>query len=572
MSKKLIEIIILFFVIPSLYPVYSETLSFKIPKKYFSDDVKMLSLSGDDGFDVDSSQGNKKYNFKRLSGLNSTGMRQTYVGRAKTGDKLICNSHLKATDLGEEVLVLGNVVDTSDFDLDDLQVVELDYDRLNSRLSAYLYAHSLSLLAEPTKLEICITFKDGEAFLSEVFELQTDRGVYSGTYFHDSLTVTPKFFHTTYTTTASLKVYPKRITDENDIEYVDVTNLMGDFTLSKKSHYMESSPVSQINEFYFEPSSDDFAKASMFYWFDKHYKFMQSLGFKEYAQRPIVIDYPKTDSSNINNAAYSPSQSWSPRITVGKGDGQKLKNLGLDEDVISHELNHHIIWEHIAVTVGESLMLHEGLADYFVFERTGDSCLGEAICPLNTKSCYLSKSTEGGPSCLRYTDIDFKYKDSKYNAIKSEHLRGQLIASMLENISENMPEGEGEKLTYNALVLVPYNCDIKTFILALFHSDLNNYQGAYREVIRDNANNAGFYEYTKNISVDLNQGLPEIKKIRLSDVTTVVKKTTTTTQKPWWHFGCALGHQKSSNNQNYLLNILLFLFPLLPYLSLKLRR
>ena len=83
----------------------------------------------------------------------------------------------------------------------------------------------------------------------------------------------------------------------------------------------------------------------------------------------IILDIHARPGGSKNNALYVPKETETDaaKIMIGNGDGNILKNLPQDREVISHELGHHIIYHHITQTSGESLILHEGLADFFTF-------------------------------------------------------------------------------------------------------------------------------------------------------------------------------------------------------------
>lgn len=85
-----------------------------------------------------------------------------------------------------------------------------------------------------------------------------------------------------------------------------------------------------------------------------------------------------------------------------------LTNLPVDADVIGHEFGHHIIYQTITSVSGESLILHEGLADYFTFAHTKDDSLGESICPAGSLACW----TKG--QCLRTANNDINFSSLEY--------------------------------------------------------------------------------------------------------------------------------------------------------------
>ena len=78
---------------------------------------------------------------------------------------------------------------------------------------------------------------------------------------------------------------------------------------------------------------------------------------------------------------------------------------------------------------GESLVLHEGLSDFFTFARTGNACLGESICPATSDFCYVPNQ------CLRTGDNDLALGD----AISSPepHMKSQFISGLWDLIKKD---------------------------------------------------------------------------------------------------------------------------------------
>ncbi|RZA10831.1 MAG: hypothetical protein EOP10_34115, partial [Proteobacteria bacterium] len=125
-----------------------------------------------------------------------------------------------------------------------------------------------------------------------------------------------------------------------------------------------------------------FTQTSIFAHTNMALEWLKSKGYANFGTTQIkLLAHAKIDG-DINNALYKPaSGSSSPMILVGDGDGEILQNLGTDADVVSHELGHHVVYNSITQISGESLVIHEALADFFTFARTGNACLGESICP-----------------------------------------------------------------------------------------------------------------------------------------------------------------------------------------------
>lgn len=128
----------------------------------------------------------------------------------------------------------------------------------------------------------------------------------------------------------------------------------------------------------------------------------------------------------INNARYQPdvsTVSGRPEILIGNGDGIRLTNLATDPDVIAHEFAHHVIYRGVKDTNHfESVVIHEGVADFFVFSKSGNACLAETVCPLGSFDCVQ-------PKCLRTGDNSLSFADQKISS--TAHGQGQIISGML---------------------------------------------------------------------------------------------------------------------------------------------
>ncbi len=140
----------------------------------------------------------------------------------------------------------------------------------------------------------------------------------------------------------------------------------------------------------------------------------------------------------VNNARYQPDVNTAtgrPEILVGDGDGVRLTNLGTDPDVIAHEFAHHVVYRGVKDTNHfESVVIHEGLADYFVYSKTGNACLAETVCPLGSFDCIQ-------PRCLRTGANSMSFVDQ--NLTSSPHGQGQIISAMLLDLA-NLIESQSE--------------------------------------------------------------------------------------------------------------------------------
>ena len=234
-------------------------------------------------------------------------------------------------------------------------------------------------------------------------------------------------------------VYPSNpldITREN----FSLTGLVGNGRLENDFFKIEVDPYSgnslalaSNHQFIFDINSPHFVQTSLFTNANRMLTWLKQKGFSTFGNQKIVIKAHRVFNpgafENLNNATYEPLSSG-PVISVGDGDGSILKNLGLDADVVNHELGHHVIYQSIDYLSGESLVVHEALADFFVFARSKDSCLGESICPEDSGACAVRAQ------CLRTADNSLRL-DSK-NLPLQAHVRSQFFSGFLWDLTEKV--------------------------------------------------------------------------------------------------------------------------------------
>ena len=324
-----------------------------------------------------------------------------------------------------------------------------------------------------------------------------------------------------------------------NVRYNEVTN-----------NFNKSSTVTDADAFYDQTAS--------FLYGARHFDFFKAnYDFDFYSTSPIQLVVGGI-GTELNNAHFDPPAQPGPggRISIGLGQAPYLQNLGKDEDVVSHELGHYLIFKWIYdVSSTDSKILHEGLADFFVFDRTGDACLGESICPTGLK-CVTN-------SCLRVGTVDFKYGDDTWTKTTEIHKRGQLISTALWNIRQKLSAGVAGLIAYSALAKISPNASIEQYVIALLHAEADRYASANRPVLLAELRNMGFSAWL----VGAESNLPPIPLLGNKDP--VAKPTTETKteekrwwkRKAWWRFGCSTGSSASAPSS------LFFFLLLIPMLS-----
>ena len=299
------------------------------------------------------------------------------------------------------------------------------------------------------------------------------------------------------------------------------------------------------------PSSGYFAEQSVFAHVNEHFVFTTQAGYTWKGPKPLTVKTHVTFSGgNVNNAMYTPFDGTSgPFIYVADGDGQKLKNLAFDGDVVSHEFGHHVVFGSITTTSGESLVLHEGLSDAITFMRSGDSCLGESICPVGSTFCQVANK------CLRSGATTMKYKDSTYQSLSgSAHKQGQVVSGLFWDLRQGgaIPASDLNKLLMTAITLMPSNADVKALITAILDADFAAFGNKYQGTITSAASARGMGTDTLGIDINAIDGI-------LSESSTT---SAGSNSKKGFLGLCSVGSASSSTGSFGLVLIVLFI-PLL---------
>ncbi len=371
----------------------------------------------------------------------------------------------------------------------------------------------------------------------------------------------PYFFDVTGTVSA----YEKNIID-SDLKEFSIPLTEPGTTLTNEYFTTKPFSGSRAEEsdsiFAYDETNTHFAEASLFVYGNTIYDWYKEIGYVWSGVKPVELVSNAVFSGNVNNAMYLPaesSDSGHPQIKVGRGDGKLLRNLTMDIDVTAHEFGHHVVFSHLKSISGESLVLHEGLADYFVFAMTKDSCLGESICPDGSQICWIENK------CLRTADNNLKYNDEIYK-IAEPHEKGQIVSGTLWDLG--LREGVGHGVATNiALEAVSQFGDASGFAdfsVALFVADQNLYDGKYACDIYDVLSARNIKFHLDEINCDNTKALPPISGG--SDGGTATLSSPATSKRSSSQGGCGvIGTQahtdgKAASNLSWMF---LFVLPLL---------
>lgn len=292
--------------------------------------------------------------------------------------------------------------------------------------------------------------------------------------------------------TATVRAYSPNVSSGTLKDFSITVN--GDGTLTNtyfttSDYYGATRAYSASNSFVYSGTSESrFAEASTFVYANQQYDFAFTNGYVWSGAKPLTIISHALIKGTTNNALYTPYDNVSgPYITVGDGDGSAngLQNLAYDSDVTSHEFGHHIVYQTVNDIRSEALIIHEGLADFLTFSRTGDACLGESICPTGSGMCLADRS------CLRSAENTITYNDATYKSSKA-HLQGQLVSGVLWDMRKNaaIPSDTLTRYVFDAIKYLPAAASMKSLIAAVLYVDSLN-SSTYQSAIQSAASARG---------------------------------------------------------------------------------
>lgn len=382
------------------------------------------------------------------------------------------------------------------------------------------------------------------------------------------LSIKPRFFHVT----GQFFVYPENRVASNQREnfYIEVD---GDGFLHNENFvtavYGKRRARERDHVFNYYEDDDRFPQVSAFAHANLMLEWFKDFGYR-WQGKPLLIEvHANLSREEIhapirqfpNNALYMPESSnysSQPRIMIGDGDGTYLTDIPLDGDVISHELGHHVIYRRLTETKGQSLVIHEGLADYFTFAKTGNACLAESVCPAGSAVCYR----EG--KCLRVGDHHRNY--AYLSDFGSPHITGQALSAFLWDLRTegNMPSTAVDRIAFETINYLQWNSELKGFIEAILLADYQLHKGNNCSTILAAAVNRGLGQFANDIAC--NDNTPEDIKIKRASATSS-SETMTIQEKE--DDSCGTIASGTTGNNSPLYALLLIIGPLLSVILLS---
>ena len=424
----------------------------------------------------------------------------------------LCQFELKAheTARGGRVL-LGKIPSTPvyrDFQTEDWPLL---YESVQLAISDGLETSGIHAPANLVSFERCIWLSEDEQY-ETVWNLvvEADRLQYKAIVGENRLIdFYPYHFHAS----ATAQVYPAN-TNDDALQSYNLSNiktnqsgqgiLANDRFATKFLGTNDYIPLTAVADgdgsftFTADPQDPSFSELSLFTNANRALEWFEERGYDNFGENAINISvHAVFANGDVNNALYQPAEN-SPTIFVGDGDRSILQNLSTDFDVVAHELGHHVVF-HTVKTISsqsESLVIHEGLADFFTFAKTGNPCLGESICPASSPICTVPSQ------CLRTADNDFVYDGPDLPS--QAHLRSQFISGMLWDMIEKdgIAADELASLVLKAVNILVTDSGYRHLVLAMVLVDEFENTGAHCSTIMNRAKARNLTSLISDISCD----------------------------------------------------------------------
>jgi hypothetical protein len=206
-------------------------------------------------------------------------------------------------------------------------------------------------------------------------------------------------------------------------------------------------------EFEAPENSSAHRQTQVFYAIQKMVDYWQELGVTTPGQIDVMID--SAYGGQTNNALYLPKTATLPaEIHIGPGGGSD-NSYAADNDIAQHEFTHHVLDPFIGNSHIESLLLHEGLADFFTAYLNNDSEFAPGI---RKNGQPLRSMMLGGEAAIDDPGIDWGI-----------HELSQFLSSTLWEMSSNVENID--ELVWEAVTMTGQDTPLEDFFWALELAD-----------------------------------------------------------------------------------------------------
>lgn len=290
--------------------------------------------------------------------------------------------------------------------------------------------------------------------------------------------------------------------DETDLKIYS-PKLVGDQTLHSDFFITESVGVDRAQSsdhvFVFQPEDDRFDESSVFIHATNMLGFFGDLGYQWKLDSPMpLVVHAVVKGANgqkdENNALYQSSgvPGELPKIFIGDGDGTILENLSQDADVVRHEFVHHVLFDTLKSVDLESLVLHEGYADYYPMAIDDNPCFGNSICPQNSNACFIKGQ------CLRTANNRLTYNSAAYSQLPA-HLQGQVVSGLLWDLRTELGHEYTTRLAFQAASYFQSRSGFGDWMITLLMADFQINSGQNACAIEQAATKRGFEPFFDNV-------------------------------------------------------------------------
>ncbi len=375
----------------------------------------------------------------------------------------------------------------------------------------------------------------------------------------------PLFFHNHKPVIGKIQAFEKNPQDAHlktyEIELIGDQTLRSSFIETDTHPHHEQYPRahSHDHEFIYDPTDFKMVEATTFVHSSLMLEYFQGLGYRWDEPKPLKIFLHQNSVGKRNNAFYQPalsSEENQAAIYLSDGDGKVLQNLGLDRDVISHELGHHIIYRTLKKTTGESLLLHEGLADYFSYSFSQDPCLGESICPDGSPVCMIENQ------CLRSARNQIHYDDDDFFQ-RGPHDKSQIISGYLWDLRDELGAHYTDQLSFHALSYLVSSSGIKDFLVSLMFADLSLSEGVHSCTLYHMALDRGFQNLLEGVDCQSPHLWERPHELEAFPALVSPGKEEIKKQPSRGGLSCATIKKPNKNRQNVGGLLMIFLIPLI---------
>jgi Zn-dependent metalloprotease len=261
------------------------------------------------------------------------------------------------------------------------------------------------------------------------------------------------------------KVYPHSPLD-NDLIHVSLGNLNALEALSGKYVKIANGAADDASaadgKYVYDPGDTHFAEVMMYHNLSKVHSYFKTLGFSG-RDRPTkaTVHY----GHDYDNAFYSPMTD-----SLAFGDGKKLNNLSLEDNVALHEYTHAVNRVITSLGGGEGGAMNEAFADYFAGTINGDSRIG------------VWAMAKMGKPWMRNMANDKHYPE---DIVHEVHRDGEIWGGACWDLRKALGARTADRVLFKSLYFLPSRPTFVKAAEAVLAADRELFSGRNQDKIRE---------------------------------------------------------------------------------------